>query len=264
MGYELQSLDRALRVVSLIADGRGMRLTDIADGLGTNQTTAIRTLRVLEQHGYVRRTSRNEYRLGTRLVELGAAVVDSLDLTNVLRPLIADLSREFEVTAHVGLLRDGMITVVSKVDSQDSPVRYSALGTRMPLNATAGGKAALALMPPAGLAALGLADPLPAYTINSIVRTDHLRDEIRATLARGYSIEREEYNLGFCCVGTALQFGDDLFTVSLSGTLVAEDELDRRGRTLRESVDLLLRDYHGAVRGLGSEREPVAVDTAEV
>lgn len=252
MSYELQSLERALRLLSLLAGASDLRLTDIADGLGGNQTTALRTLRVLEQHGYVKRTSDGLYRLGARLIELGAAAVESVDLPAELRPHMIALSQEFNATAHIGMLRDNMITVIDKVDPPDSPVRYSARGTRMPLHATAAGKAALALLAPEPLESLGLVEPLQPCTPHSARTLDQVRAAISETLARGFSTEREEYNLGFCCVGSAMSFGDELFTVSISGTTVPVDEMLRRGERLRSTVDAFRAGHGGAVLALGA------------
>lgn len=255
MRYELQTLERALDLLSELATESPLRLTDFTERLQTNQTTVLRTLRVLERHGYIRRLSGGtDYWLGTRLTELGLAAVSGIDAPTALRPWTSALSREFGATVHIGMLRDGMITIVGKLDSPDSRVQYSSLGTRMPLHATAAGKAALAMLAPQNapqdFGQVGLVAPLQMYTPHSVSDLDALRSEIALTSQRGFSTEREEYQLGFGCVGYAFRLGDDIFTVSISGPLVSAEDLDRRGERLRASMDDFLEQYRGAARGM--------------
>src|SRR5690625_2993517 len=156
--YALGSVERAVRVLAALEGAPGARLTELGKSLGTNATTLLRTLRVLEEHGLVRRSESGGYSLGTRLVELGHAASLAINVAEHLRGGLTELSRRFNVTAHVGMLRDQMVTVVEKIDPPTPLVRYSTLGTRMPLHATAAGKVVLTLLdtvsPPVDLTGL--------------------------------------------------------------------------------------------------------------
>jgi len=248
--YELGSVDRALGVLSLLAVHPRIRLGELSELMGANPSTVLRTLRVLERHGLVRRAHGDvEYVLGTRLVELGHAAVAAIDIVPSLRPLVAPLVREFRVTAHLGMWRMGMVTILDKVDPPAPTVGYSAVGTRMPLHATAGGKAAAAL---AGAPAIeGLSDgDLEACTPLSIRSVDALAADLAQTRARRFSIEREEYHLGFGCVGSAVSVDGDIYTVSLSGSLLDPAVMQACGESLRDAMDGFLAQHAGAVTGL--------------
>ncbi len=230
--YALGSLERTVRVLTALESAPGSRLTDLSRTLGANATTLLRTLRVLEEHGLVRRSGSGGYTLGMRLVELGHAATLAINVVDELRAGLTDLSRRFNVTSHVGMLRDNMITVVEKLDPPTPLVRYSTLGTRMPLHATAAGKSALALLDavatPVDLTTLDLQRYTPA-TIDSVER---LRTELSTTRERHFSVEFGEYQVGFACVGTAMQVDGDLYTMSLSGPQVEEAVLIERGGEL--------------------------------
>jgi Transcriptional regulator len=243
--YELSSVDRALQVLDILAATPRLRLAEISERLGANPSTVLRALRVLEGRGLVRRAPTDvEYVLGARLVELGRAAVTSLDLAHALREAARPVAASLDATAHIGMVRAGMITVVDKIDPPRSPVQYSSVGSRMPLHATAAGKAALALG-----ARLEHAD-LPAFTPRTIVHRSALDDDIARTAARRYSIEFEEYHRGFACVGSALAAGDDIHTVSISGSADDPSTLEEWGARLRDAVDAVQREHRGAVRGL--------------
>ncbi len=252
MSYELQSVERAIELLDQLAAGRGLRLTELSTAMGANPTTVLRTLRVLTKAGFVRRDPRTQaYLLGTRLAELGNVALRNIDTTQVLRPWTSELSARCNVTAHVGMLRGNGVTIVDKVDPPRPLVRYSFLGTQMPLHATAAGKAVLALCGEELLD--GAALPLPAYTVHSICDLHVLREDLEATRRRRYSMEKEEYQIGFGCVGTAFRLGEDVFAVSLSGATPDVAVLDRHGEMLRSAIDDFLGQHVGAAVGFPVE-----------
>ncbi len=237
MAYELQSLERAIAVIDELAARRTLRLTDIARALACSPTTALRTLRVLERHGLVLRYGDGtEYALGSRLTEWGERAALNNAFATSVRAVTTDLADRFGVTAHVGLLGEDAITIIDKIDSLRSLVRYSTLGTRMSLNGSAGGKAALAALSP-DESARTLADlELNAATPATIVDRGVLETDLKEARSRGFSTEVDEYHEGFCCVACAFRCGRDIYTVSLSGPTVDADALAERGHALRTEL----------------------------
>ncbi|MDQ1571879.1 MAG: hypothetical protein QOF79_2553 [Actinomycetota bacterium] len=257
MAYELQTLERALDLLGYLAVDQPMRLVDLSRSAGVNQTSVLRTLRVLERHGFVRRSASGaEYFLGAGLIELGQSAATGIDMLAVVRPWTTELSRSLGMTIHVGMLHDGAITVIAKLDPPDTRVRYSALGTRMPLHATAAGKASLALRQPSRAELDELVSPMAPYTPFTITNLDELTTSIGDALARGYSLELEEYNVGFGCVGTAFTLDDEIYTVSMSGPMAPDEEMLVRGNLLRSSAEEFITHYGGAIRGLTSPVAP--------
>lgn len=240
--FKLGSVERAIAALGALEETPGARLTELSNILKSNAATMLRTLRVLEKHGLVRRSGTG-YTLGARLVELGHAAALAVNVVEDLRGGLSDLSRHFNVTAHVGMLRDGMITVIEKLDPPAPLVRYSTLGTRMPLHATAGGKAALALLEslsiPVDLDALDL----ERYTPATITSSERLHEEISRIREHQFGMEFGEYQVGFSCVGTALRVDGDVYTMSLSGQQVDESVLVERGSELVKVCDSFVRRH---------------------
>ncbi|WP_434971345.1 IclR family transcriptional regulator [Microbacterium sp. bgisy207] len=246
--YQLGSVDRSLEILSILAATPRLRLAELSAQLQANPSTVLRALRVLERHGLVRRASSElEYVLGARLVELGQAAVASIDIVQELRSPLRSLSADFNATAHLGMVREGMVTVLEKIDPPRPIVGYSAVGSRMPLHATAVGKAALAL---GGTGLLPANSGLHSYTVHTITDTAELATDLAQTVQRRYSVEREEYHNGFGCVGSAVRIGSDIYAVSISGSLTSEDELRVRGETLRNFVHDVTGSYQGAAQNL--------------
>jgi IclR family acetate operon transcriptional repressor len=252
MAYELQTLERALELLAYLEADHPMRLVDLNRSAQTNATTTLRTLRVLERHGYVRRSASGmEYYLGPRLIELGQAATASIDMLSTVQPWTTELARSLNMTVHVGMLHAGAITIIAKLDPPDTRVRYSALGTRMPLHATAAGKASLALQKWSTSELEEAVSPMHSFTPSTIVEIGALQDSINEAAERGYSMEVEEYNVGFGCVGTSFRLNDEIYTVSLSGAIVPLDELMERGERLRASAVDFRAMYGTVIDGLG-------------
>lgn len=234
--YSLGSVERALRVLAELERNPNARLAELSRALEANSTTVLRALRVLEDAGFVRRSGPDTYALGTRLVELGLAASQSLDLPREVHSGLVDLARLFNVTAHIGMLRDQAITIVGKIDPPSPLVRYSTLGSRMPLHASAAGKAALALQHKAtGMTDLSTMS-MEAFTDKTITDSADLLDDIVRTGERRYSVEESEFQVGFSCVGSAIQIGGEIYTLSLSGPHATTASLSERGTRLVDFV----------------------------
>ncbi|MBX3194153.1 MAG: helix-turn-helix domain-containing protein [Microbacteriaceae bacterium] len=239
--YALSSVERALAALDLLAKNPGARLNEVAAALGSSPSTVLRMLRVLERSGHVRRSARAPgYLLGPRVAELGRAFLAGIDVIADIRPNVAPLGREFNLTVHLGLLRAGMLTVIDKIDPPDPIVRYSTLGTRMPLHATAAGKAVLALLPDE-LDSLRDID-LVSYTPSTRTAFHELVADVSLAQQRRFGVEEEEFQVGFSCVGTAFAIGQDVYSVSLSG---AQDSraLLARGERLSKGVSEVVAGY---------------------
>lgn len=240
MAYELRSLERALEILGYLATVEQATLSEVCEVCDINSTTCLRTMRVMERNGFVRRSPDGKhYLLGLRLAELGTLALGRIDIVSLIRPLVRSLTEEFRVTAHIGLLRDGMITVIDKIDSPDGFVRYSLLGTRMPMHCSGMGKAILALFWPDRLTETGVKPPLTRFTRDTITDMDWLAADVARCAERGFSIEQEEWQPGYGCTGAAFVFNGDYYAVSLSGVVVPASELEQRGRRL----SIALREF---------------------
>ena len=77
----VQSVDRALTILELLARDGEAGVTDIAAELGVHKSTVSRLITVLESRGYVEQTSeRGKYRLGFAISRLARAGSGHLDL----------------------------------------------------------------------------------------------------------------------------------------------------------------------------------------
>jgi IclR family transcriptional regulator, KDG regulon repressor len=199
-----------LRAVSILhalkADraARGVRLTELAQQCGLEKSTTHRLLSTLVAEGLVEQDPDTErYRLGITLLELGMAVYMRLDIREEAQPVLRSLSERAHETIHLGVARGGHVVYLDKVESLHAFQMRSRVGERMPLYSTGIGKAILAFLSEAELAAV-IAAGLERRAENTITDPVELRAEMQRIRARGYSTDLEENEEGVRCVAAPI------------------------------------------------------------
>jgi len=185
----LSSVQKACRILGVLADAGRARLTEISIKATLNKVTTLRILEVLAREGYVERDERNKtYRLGDQSLVLASAARTRDDLRTRARASLVRLAAYCEDTVLLSI-RQGCESVCIDRETGSFPIRASHLdvGSRRPLGVGAGAMAVFAWLPDEELEVLlnevtpKLAD-YPGFSIESI------RGDIKAARVRGYTI----------------------------------------------------------------------------
>ena len=149
-GSSLQSVDRALQVLELLAAWGTGGVSELAAEIGVHKSTAFRLLGALEAREMVQQDAeRGKYRLGFGLVRLARRVNVQLELTEQARPLTDRLARTLGESINVAVLREHFAVNVVQSRGQASVVSQNWIGQLTPLHATSSGKVLLAHLDPA-------------------------------------------------------------------------------------------------------------------
>jgi len=184
---------KALSILEALAASRTpLGVTELATSLGLSKSNVHRLLQTLASCGYVA-ASDHRYVATTRLWELGALVVDRLDVARVAAPVMQRLVSEVDETAHLSVLDAAACEVVSihNVESTQPVRAYSRIGQRTPAYCVATGKALLSVQPLEALMALPQA--LPKFTPHTLHRRADLLKALEKARARGYAINVGEW-----------------------------------------------------------------------
>jgi DNA-binding IclR family transcriptional regulator len=200
---EVSVLARGLRILDTLADQstlRGASLTELAQTVGLNKATAFRLLNTLRAYGYVDKDPDTErYRLGLTILHLSAVLLQNLDLRIQAAPILADLVQRTNETVHLGVLDQGSVVYIDKVECSSSVRMHSRVGMQMPACSTALGKAILAHLPAHPLDQV-LNAGLVRRTPNTITDEQSMRAHLEITRARGYAVDDCENEDGIRCV----------------------------------------------------------------
>ncbi|RUM96472.1 IclR family transcriptional regulator [Pseudaminobacter arsenicus] len=219
----VQSLDRALRILAIVAEGNGLSLSEIAARSELAASTAYRMLTTLESHAMVEFDQTDQlWSIGVGTYRMGTAFLRRRRLIDRARTVMQKLMEQTGETANLGVAEEDCVVFVSQVETHEAIRAFFRPGTRTSFHASGIGKAVLAHLNPQRVDTIvgrtGLESYTPRTLSNMIVLTQDL-SEIRQ---RGWSVDDEERYPGMRCVAAAIfnEFGEPIGGVSVSGPTV--------------------------------------------
>jgi DNA-binding IclR family transcriptional regulator len=200
------AVDRALRALELLAQStRGFTIGDLSRRLELPRSSVHLILTTLERRGYARRHPQNgHFCVGPKLAALSGAPFEAFDLREQARPLLATLMRQTKLTIHLGVLEGNEVVIVEKVTAPATTRVLSWVGRRMEPHATGLGKALIAYLPEDELDKLISMRGLPRHNHRTITDGPQLKSELASVRQRGFSLDDEEDELGYRCVGAPI------------------------------------------------------------
>lgn len=158
------------------------------------------------------------YRLSRLVFELGMRASVERTLLEVAIPFLEELYERTHETIHLGVREGHEVVYVAKMGGHRQATTPSTLGGRMPLHATAIGKALLAWAP-VELQDELLAGRLRRCAPRTIVNRAVLRQQLHEVVEQGVAFEHEESAVGIVCVAAPVLGADDeaLAAISVTG-----------------------------------------------
>jgi IclR family acetate operon transcriptional repressor len=216
--FVVQSVDRAVSVLVILARMGEAGVTEIADELGVHKSTAFRLLATLESRGLAEQNAaRGKYRLGFGVVNLASAVTASLDLNRVSRSVCQALARDVGETVNLATHDGDSVINLDQVMGSSAVTTVNWVGKRNPLHATSSGKVFLAHMPAEDLDG-HLAQPLARFTPSTITDPDDLRAQLGTIRANGYAFTVEELEIGLNAVAAPIRPFEGIVVAALSAS----------------------------------------------
>ncbi|MDT0392011.1 IclR family transcriptional regulator [Streptomyces sp. DSM 41921] len=212
----VQSVDRAVSVLEILARHGEAGVTEIADELDVHKSTAFRLLGVLENRGLVAQAKdRGKYYLGAGVLRLAGAAAVRLDVSQEGVPVCRELADELGETVNIAVLDDDAAVNIMQARGTASVTAQNWLGRRTPLHATSSGKVLLAHLPPTLREGL-LARPLHRFTERTVTVASMLRGELDTVVQQGYAITVEELEIGLAAAASPVRAHDGKVIASLS------------------------------------------------
>jgi len=214
----VQSVDRAITIMEILARTGEAGVTELANELGVHKSTAFRLVAALERRSLVEQQhGRGKYRLGTGILRLAGATTSRLDLVQESRGVNRLLAQQVGETVNLAVLSDGAALYMDQVAGSSALQPHNWVGQRIPLHATSNGKVLLS-----GLEASEIATQvgeLRGFTANTITSVQALGRELEEVRARGYAIAIDELEVGLTAVAAPIRnsHGEIIASVSVSG-----------------------------------------------
>lgn len=215
----VKSANRTVDVLEAMAAGP-CTLAELARLLDIPKSSLHGLLRTLVDRGWVQSVDGgNRFRLGLRAVQVGATVLDGDPMLARAAPVLDRLAEATGETVQHGRLDGDTVLYLAKRDSPH-PVRLiSTVGSRLPVHATALGKALLATRDDEAVRDL-LRFPLAALTPHTRTCWEALAADLAAVRERGYAVDDGEAAEDLCCFAVAVP-GDSPATDAISVSVPA-------------------------------------------
>ena len=215
----VQSVDRAVHILELLAEHGEAGVTEIAAALNVHKSTAFRLVASLEGRGLVDQNGeRGKYRLGTGLIRLAGSSIARLDVVQEGRAVCRALAASTGETANLAVLSDGAVLYLDQAAGLTAGQLHNWVGQRVPVHATANGRVLLADLTDDQVAAL-VGEDLPTFTPATLATAEALVTALVRVRQEGFALVVDELEVGLTAVAAPIRSlrGDVVASVSVSG-----------------------------------------------
>jgi IclR family transcriptional regulator, acetate operon repressor len=189
-------VDRVFCVLeSCAGSSHSLTLVDLVDRTGLPKTTLHRVCWKLVELGMLTHAD-DGFRIGTKLFALGSMNPDLRRLRASAMPYLHQLVDLTGWATNLAVASDHRVLIVEEVYGGQAGSMQRMVGARLPLHATAIGKALLAGYDQHQLDALVGSRLLRPYTSTTVVRPNLLQDQLEAIRQTGVAFSHEEWSTG--------------------------------------------------------------------
>jgi DNA-binding IclR family transcriptional regulator len=236
--YIIPNLDRALRVMEHLSTRQeGGSITDIATRLSLPKNSVFRILRTLAANGYLDERDK-AYRLSPKVLSLGYAAVQSTHLIDSCMDEMRTLRDEINETIFVGALSEGKVVILEELPSFQLVKFTIEIGHKVPIHASAPGKAILAYLPPAEQKDLLNHIAFTRFNDRTIPGMKAMLKEVEKIQTVGYALDQGEEVADIWCIASpVLDYrAYPIASIWLSGPEFRMSRMDqaRAGTVVRE------------------------------
>jgi DNA-binding IclR family transcriptional regulator len=245
----VQSVDRAISVLEILARRGEAGVSEVAAELDVHKSTAFRLLGALEARGLVEQAGeRGKYRLGFGVVRLAGAVTGRLDITQQGRPVCERLADEIGETVNIAVLQEHYAVNLCQVRGPGAVGTHNWVGQLTPLHATSSGKILLAHLPERERAQVLATAGLRKLTPHTLTSRARLEKNLAEALELGYAVTLEELEAGLHAMAAPIRghHGEVVAALSASGPAYRFTE-----ERIRELAPVLLKGAEEISRRMG-------------
>lgn len=202
--YTVASVDRAIELLFILeSSSRDMGITELSKMLGVQKSTVHNLVQTLLARDFVRQTDSGRYTLGFRLMRIGKAASERLDIRRLAFPILNELAMEANEYVLLALLNRDEVAIIDSVAPQRSTFIVPRIDFSHTFHCTALGKVFLAFASPERQKRI-FERPLSKYTPYTLVDDQTLSIEINKIKEQGFAVSCNETIEGVTCIGAPI------------------------------------------------------------
>ena len=233
-----QSLERGLAILSSFDSHRPLLgVSELSRQIGLSRSSTHRYIATLAALGYLQQdVPTRKYRLGPRVLDLGFAAINSMELREISAPHLRELSDETGHTVNLAILEGSDILYLERCRNSRHGQRDIDLnlhvGSRLPAYCTSMGKVLLAFLDPeardTALAGVQFTQRGP----NTLTARTALLAELERVRATGLAVNNEELAYGLRSIAAPIwsKGGEVVAAINLAvhRSMVSLEDLSER------------------------------------
>jgi IclR family pca regulon transcriptional regulator len=204
----IASLSHGLSVLEAVADNNGdIPLAELAKRVGLKKTSTWRLAHTLVKLGYLHQDPESRsFRPAPRVLALGYAYFDGLDLKQLSMPFLRELASRFNETVNLAVLDGDELIYVERIRSPQIVTINLHVGSRLPLYSTSLGRALICEKPDEWVEQYvqKITDDSRAASYVS-QRGKKLIDILHEARERGYALNDEEITQGLHAISAPVR-----------------------------------------------------------
>lgn len=199
--YFSKPFAKGLRVLNLFTPDRSsLSLTEIADSLDTNKSSAFRFINTLVELGYLKKDPRTKLlTLGSKAYSLGMNLAKSFNTVQIIKPILDEAYETLQVTIDSALIEGISLLNLYRREVKDT-LMINFPPVESAIHCTALGKAILAFLPEKKRSEIIAQLSLNKRTKYSLSKKADLMKELKNVQNKGYATNNEEYTAGLLAI----------------------------------------------------------------
>ncbi|WP_134702751.1 IclR family transcriptional regulator [Ammoniphilus sp. YIM 78166] len=195
MDYTIKSVVKSFEILEALSE-KPATAKSLTERLGMNKSTLHRFLYTLEKQDYITQSPTNEYHLSQKFIQLGLGALSHLELTQVSKPYLVELSQEIGECTLLAGFSQHEVFYLDKVQSPHAVRIVLEAGKRAPCYCVASGKVYLAHLSEQQLFNYLNQLKFQPITSRTIQSKEALLEELEQVRLQGYATDDEEYEVG--------------------------------------------------------------------
>jgi DNA-binding IclR family transcriptional regulator len=215
----IQSVENAREIMAVLEERGGASVAEVTGQVELTRGTVHTYLVTLNEEGFIRKSSDGEYDLNLKILDLASSIRERQPIYRHGRNEANELAIATGDVTHLAVESDGVVYML--YSSRGSLKQETPSNGRLPMHASATGKALLAKMSDDRVEEIIDQHGLESLTTHTITDREQLYEELETVRERGYANNYQEQTVGAQTYATDVQLPDGSLagSIGISGTI---------------------------------------------
>lgn len=193
MSETVQSLTKALKILKLFIKKQPLKLSEICEATGYGKTVVFRIMATLMEEGFIKQDKDSRYYIDQMLYLVGKQFKSLYIIENSLKEYLLSLRQRTDCSVQLCIREGNEVLVIASYENSNNLRIVTEVGSKIPIHATASGKALLATLDDDVINYLLNSYKFVQYNDKTVSSIEQLWKEIKKDRERGYSVTNGEY-----------------------------------------------------------------------